>query len=119
MTLGDRLSILTRKYMNINQMEDNDVYDLLHHLFDLYDEAEQEGEWFYVKESLYIAYKILVTNKGKEFIKNNKDFVDSCVWVGEVTLGFIQDLKDMDEYDIMWENTANAIIDFLNITYNM
>jgi len=119
MTFGYRLAVLTEQYMNIDNMDDMYVRAFLSDVFDLYDEAEQDGELFYMRESLYLAFKSLVTPNGREVIENDRDFEDLCIWRADLCLTFIEDLDERNESDYQWENTANAIIDFLNMTYNV
>ena len=114
MTFGDRLSVLTAQYNNIDNMELSYVRALLRDLFDLYDECEQEGELYYMRESLYLAFKSLVTPNGREIVENDRDFEELCIWRADLCLTFIEDLEE-NEYDPQWEDTANAIIDFLNV----
>lgn len=118
MSLEDRLTMLND---NINNTDEDEGYvrAFLRDLFDLYDDAEQENELYYMRESLYLAFKTLVTSGGREVVKNDKDFEDTCVWRAELSLELIDNLKERNEHDCQWDNTANAIIDFLNVTYNV
>jgi len=121
MSLRDRLTMLNDEYINnINNTDDEGyVRAFLRDLFDLYDEAEQENKFSYMRKSLYLAFKTLVTPVGREVVKNDTDFEDTCVWRADLCLNLIDDLKERNEYDSQWENTANAIIDFLNVTYDV
>ncbi len=119
MSLGDRLTMLNDEYINnINNTNDEGyIRAFLRDLFDLYDDAEQENELYCMRESLYLAFKTLVTPGGREVVKNDTDFEDTCVWRADLCLNFIDDLKERNEHVSQWENTANTIIDFLNVTY--
>lgn len=122
-TFAERLYDLNEQYMNINNLEENYVHALIRDLFDLYDHAEQESELLYMRESMYLVCKSLVTPEGRECLRKDKDFLDTCMWRAQLTLELIEymDYKDdyIDENDYnAWENTAKSIVDFLNVTYN-
>lgn len=120
-TFGERLSVLNEQYMNINNMQEDYVRALIRDLFDLYDHAEQESELLYMRESIYLVCKSLVTPVGRECLRKDKDFLETCMWRVDLTLGLIDDLEDyIDENDYnAWKNTENTIIEFLNIAHNM
>ena len=122
-TFGERLCGLNEQYMNINNMQEDYVPDLIRDLFDLYDHAEQESELLYMRESIYLVCKSLITPVGRECLRKDKDFYDTCMWRAELTLEFIENMdeqnyKDENDYNA-WGNTANTIVDFLNVAHNM
>ena len=123
MTFGERLSVLNEQYMNINNMQEDYFLALIRDLFDLYDHDEQESELLYMRESIYLVCKSLVTPVGRECLRKDKDFLETCMWRVDLTLEFIenmdeQDYKDENDYNA-WGNTANTIVDFLNVAHNM
>lgn len=124
MTLGDRLTMLNDEYINnindnINNTDEGFICAFLRDLFDFYDESEQENNLYYMRESLYLIFKVLLTPGGREVLKNDTEFEDTCIWRADLCLRLIDDLKERNENYTQWEKTENAIIDFLNVIYNV
>ncbi len=117
MTFGERLSGLNEEYMNINKMEEDYVFALIRDLFDLFDDSEEEMDLFYMRESIYLVYKSLVTPVGRECLKKDKDFFETCMCRAVLSLELIDNMDETEYY--IWENTANTIMDFLDIAHNM
>lgn len=115
-TFGERLSALNEQYMRIDKMEDVYFLALIYDLCRLADQAERENDILYVRESLYLIYKSLVTPFGKECLVKYKDLLDKSIWRAEDSLDLIDNLGDQD---FGWDNTKNAINDFLDIADNM
>ena len=123
-TFGERLSVLNEQYMTINNLDEIYVRALIRDLFDLYDHAEEENELLYMRESIYLICKSLVTPVGRECLKKDKDFLETCILRTELTLELIDNKDERDDYidendNNAWEKTATSIIDFLNVANNM
>lgn len=123
-TFGERLCVLNEQYININNLEENYVRALIRDLFDLYDHTEQESESLYMRESMYLVCKSLVTPIGIECLRKDKDFLDTCIWRAKLTLELIEYMDEhnqyIDENDYnAWGNTATSIVEFLNVAHNI